>query len=137
MNKRCGKTLVYVAAAHLAVAAFAVPAQAEEEPAYESLSEVTIGRLFYSPQQRALLDRRRQGRASSSRRLPAAMPENRPGRNDAAGYIVSSSGERKIYANGEFVAGQGNKAVKFPGDIKIVRGHGTASRCSAGSQAHG
>ena len=77
----------------LACAAFwMTPVAAEDNPVYESLSDVSIGRVFFSTSQRTRLDRLRGSRGPHSvRSQPSAKASSRPGNPDAAGFIVSKS----------------------------------------------
>ncbi len=87
---------------------------------YESLPEVTIGRVFFSQQQRERLDQRRTATPLASGTVPRQV-HKKNGEN-AAGYIVSSSGVSKVYIDGEFVTTSNSAAVTFPGAVKIARG---------------
>ncbi len=94
-----------------------------DEGFYESLPEVTVGKVFFSPQQRAALDQRRGGGpAAASKSNGAAKNTRRKTSDDAAGFITSSKGTSKVYTNGDFVSVQRGVDVKFPGSVKIVRG---------------
>lgn len=95
---------------------------ADEERFYESLPDVSIGKVFFSPDQRAQLDRRRGAAPAAANPGTTTTPGNRePVNKDAAGFIVSSSGQSKIYTNGDFVKARQTAGVKFPGSVKIVR----------------
>ncbi len=97
-------------------------ALAEETAVYESLDDVEVGRVFLSPQQRERLDQRRgkpEVRATNPGRT-AAVSKKWP---DAAGYIVSSSGESRVWSNGDFVAAEKVSDVRFPGDVRVRRGN--------------
>lgn len=99
---------------------------ADDEHFYESLPEVSIGKVFFSPAQRARLDQRRgTATPTSSGGTPASGSTRRPGTDDAAGFIISSKGSSKVYANGDFVSVRKRVAVKFPGSVKIVRSQDT------------
>ncbi len=94
-----------------------------DEGFYESLPEVTIGKVFYSPQQRAELDQRRSSGPVATSKSPGATKSARgKAADDAAGFIISSKGSSKVYANGDFVSVQPGVDVKFPGSVKILRG---------------
>lgn len=97
-------------------------AAADDDSFYESLPDVTIGKIFFSPQQRLNLDQRR----GSGTRTGASVPSTRASRavkdtGDAAGFIISSKGGAKIYANGDFVSARTGDAVVFPNTVKVVR----------------
>lgn len=108
-----------VAIAALSGAALAV---ADEEHFYESLPDVSIGKVFFTPVQRAQLDRRRGSAPVLANRGTAAPARNQEAvKNDAAGFIISSNGTSKIYTNGDFVKAREIAGVKFPGSVTIVR----------------
>ena len=99
-----------------------LPAAAEEKPIYESLSDVTIGRVFFSAKQRSQLDalRGKTGVVSSSSAKPRAT--SRKATNpDAAGFIVRTSGKARVYRNGDFVEVAAEPDVKFPDDVTVKR----------------
>ena len=97
-------------------------ANAEDDTFYESLPEVSIGKVFFSPQQRVKLDQRR-GSASSHSDAKTSDRKPRPAKDsgDAAGFIISSKGGARVYANGDFVSARSSDAVVFPNAVKIVR----------------
>lgn len=97
--------------------------RADEEHFYESLPEVTIGKVFFSPQERARLDQRRSS-IPVVRIGGGAAPAStlKKVNDDAAGFIISSKGASKVYSGGDFVTVQHHADVKFPGSVKIVRG---------------
>ena len=92
-------------------------AWADEQAAYESLSEVSIGRVFFSPKQRELLDRRRRGRPPVRRSVQSEAKQS----EDSAGFIVNSAGQARIYSNGDFVVAAIKNTMDFPGDISVIR----------------
>ena len=95
---------------------------ADDEQFYESLPDVSIGKVFFSPQQREQLDQRRgSAPLAVSRGATTAGGSRRPSNDDAAGFIVSSKGTSKVYANGDFVDVRKRVTVNFPGSVKIVR----------------
>lgn len=99
-----------------------VSVSAEDEPIYESLSDVTIGRVFFTTSQRTHLDSLRGKRgttvaSSGKTRSTSSKPVN----PDAAGFIVSSSGNARIYRNGDFVSVSSEPNVKFPDDVAVIR----------------
>lgn len=107
-----------VSAIILALSIASARAVADDQAGYESLSDVTIGHVFFSPKQRLSLDRRRQGRPD--RAPPNARRKTRLS-DDSAGFIVNSAGKTKIYTNGDFVASAATISMDFPGDVAIAR----------------
>ena len=92
---------------------------------YESISDAAIGPVFLTQAQRDWLDRRRllppaAAVSSTSSDTAAVAPTVK---KKPAGYIVSSSGRRSDWADGDFVSSTtGNAAHKpFPGEIELVR----------------
>ena len=102
------------------------PAVAEEAPVYESLSGLSIGRIFYTQDERDFLDQRRhlapqsQKMAVKGKRTAARSADEH---NDAAGFISSSSGKARIWSKDRFVPVDRNpvEAVSFPGDVEVTR----------------
>lgn len=98
-------------------------ARAEETPVYESLASIDIGRVFYTRSERRDLDEHRIG----GKRRNAAAGTRRTGREparhhpDAAGYIISSSGQSRIWKKGDFVKSSDADVddVTFPGKVRI------------------
>jgi len=109
----------------LLLVTIAAPARGDETPVYESLSQLTIGRVFYTQSERDVLDRRR-GRpemaASVGQQSTAATKKALPDK-DAAGYIISSSGRSRIWKRGDFVSGSKQQVedVSFPGEVDVQR----------------
>lgn len=97
-------------------------AVAEEAPIYESLADVSIGRVFFTASQRANLDRLRgtSGVQVSNSGKPRST-NKKPGNPDAAGFIVSKSGKARVYRNGDFVEVSSEPNVKFPDDVTVTR----------------
>lgn len=101
------------------------PANADESPVYESLSALSIGRVFYSQSERELLDQRRD----HPRRPVAASSKSVGTKNksddhkDAAGYIISSTGRSRVWKKGDFVTSSRSQVgkVSFPGEIAVKR----------------
>mgnify|MGYP003639485919 CR=1 FL=1 len=98
-------------------------ATAADDTFYESLPEVSIGKVFFSPQQRMKLDQRRgsdtdQSGAATAKRKPRLEKDS----GDAAGFIISSNGGARVYSNGDFVSARSSDAVVFPNAVKVVRG---------------
>ncbi|MEL7185563.1 MAG: hypothetical protein AAFN50_03870 [Pseudomonadota bacterium] len=115
------RNIVWVLCATLALFA-ALPVVADEAPIYESLSDVSIGRVFFSTSQRAYLDRIRGKRGTVRVGSNSAGPvSSKPRTSDAAGYIVSSSGKARVYRNGDFVEVATKPVVAFPDDITVTR----------------
>jgi hypothetical protein len=94
-------------------------AVADDATVYESLSDVPIGRVFFSPTQRIRLDKNR-GVTQRSQTSSKATGAKRP-KKDAAGFIISKSGLKQVYADGDFVETTRSTAVRFPGDVTVVR----------------
>jgi|GEM_PF-4114524 len=94
---------------------------ANDAPVYESLADVPIGRVFFSPRQRIQLDKNRgttkHGTASSTSTSTGVAVRNK----DAAGFIISSSGMKHVYSDGDFVETASSADVAFPGDVRVIR----------------
>lgn len=117
-RRRC----LIVSLVALAALSSADLAVADEEHFYESLPDVSIGKVFFTPVQRAQLDRRRGSAPVVANRGTATPAGSRETvKNDAAGFIVSSNGTSKVYTNGDFVKAREIAGVKFPGSVRIVR----------------
>jgi hypothetical protein len=97
------------------------PAAAHEEGIYESLEHIHLGRVFLSPAERAYLDKNRGVRAPAAASSSAREESSSAGNSDAAGYIVSSSGQTRIWKDGDFVSATIPDSVRFPGDVKVTR----------------
>ena len=93
--------------------------KADEASVYESLSDVPIGRVFFSPEQRVYLDKNRGATAlgTSIKTSTGVSPK----KDDAAGFIISDSGLKQVYSNGDFVKTANSTTVAFPGDVRVVR----------------
>lgn len=93
-------------------------AAADDIDVYESLTDITIGRVFLSPEQRLRLDgmRGKTPSVTSADRGKSRQPNTR-----AAGYIVSSAGKLKVWSNGDFVASDDRGQMRFPGDVRVIR----------------
>lgn len=118
MTNSIPRRITAVVAVILALSSASSLAVASDQATYESLSDVSIGRVFFSPKQRKYLDGRRQGRPL--RALRSSRPSIRP-KDESAGFIVNSAGEKRIYSNGDFVAGHVKETVDFPGDVTVGR----------------
>lgn len=105
------------------------PATAADEGVYESLSEVTVGRIFLTREQRSMLD---NGRGSETvvRQAPARPAvKSRPTKKQrrSAGYIVSSTGASRVWSARGFVATRPASGMRFPGDVDVTRSESDAS----------
>ena len=118
----CGKLLRLFAA----LCCVALPAAAtgnDSVEIYESISDAAIGPVFLTQAQREWLDRRRllppEPAVANNQ---SAVTGEKPVANKPAGYIVSSSGRRSDWSNGDFIANtdknQANTA--FPGEVDLV-----------------
>ena len=102
-----------------------VPAGADDAVVYESLTGVSIGRVFLHPDERAYLDANR-GKAPTTTVSAAAEAEGEataePTR-EPAGFISRNGRERRYWQDGDFVRrGQGKSGgAGFPGQVKIIR----------------
>ncbi len=97
-----------------------MPASAHEEGVYESLRHIPIGRIFLTADERTRLDKiRGRGQAPVTNLRRKNTPSESASNNDAAGYIVSDSGATRVWENGEFVASDSARGVRFPGQVKI------------------
>ena len=99
---------------------------ADDVPVYESLSGLTIGRVFYSQAERELLDQRRHLPPRSGPpavKITGTAGKPRINHDDAAGFIKSSSGRSRIWKKGRFVATSQSpeEAVSFPGEVEVER----------------
>ncbi|MCH9695690.1 MAG: hypothetical protein K0U72_14340 [Gammaproteobacteria bacterium] len=100
-----------------------VAADAEDEKSiYESLPDVTIGRVFFSPEQRARLDKQRQGIFVVAATRSSAPATRAKTSDKAAGYISSSNGPTRVYSDGDFVTTRDSQSLVFPGTVRVVRG---------------
>lgn len=88
-------------AAWLASAAIAPPARAED-----------LGRLFFTPEQRAALDARRRARVPDK---PAAAPVVASPTTRVDGYVKRSGGPSTVWLNSEPVTEQGADAPRIRG----------------------
>ncbi|MDJ0709955.1 MAG: hypothetical protein QNJ14_06185 [Woeseiaceae bacterium] len=96
------------------------PASAHEEGVYESLRHIPIGRIFLTADERTRLDKMRgEGQAPVTNLRKKSIPSASASNKDAAGFIVSDSGVTRVWKNGEFVASDSARSVRFPGQVKI------------------
>lgn len=93
----------------------------DDKATYESLSDVEIGRIFFSREERGDLDELRRGRLVVRARPKLGLAVRKKARTDSAGFIVSSSGNLRVYSEGDFVAADISKNMEFPGDVRIGR----------------
>jgi len=108
--------------AMIATVTMAMPASAHENGVYESLHHIPIGRVFLSSAQRTQLDRYRDAEPVAT---PTDVPleetvEAKPDR-PAAGFIMSNSGTKHVWADGDFVKTSSRREVHFPGDVEVER----------------
>ena len=81
------------------LAMFPVLATAESEAIYESLDEIHIGTIFYSPDERARID----GTSRSSVETKVKRSKTTVDSEKSAGYIVRSNGMARVYQDGDFI----------------------------------
>jgi hypothetical protein len=96
-------------------------AAAHEEGIYESLEHIHLGRVFLSPAERTYLDKHRGVPAPVATSSGTGQRSSAARNNNAAGYIVSSSGRAHVWKNGDFVSTKIPDSVRFPGDVKVKR----------------
>ena len=122
----------------LLVLTFPLVCGASEDPVYESLSGVTIGRVFVSQTQRDELDARRNA-ASPEGTAVNAVPDDAtdaPAAAESAGYIIVNKGPVKVWKDGDFVDSNGSPAMSFPGDVKITRHSSVEESAEAAKAVH-
>ena len=108
---------------------------ADDTVTYESLPDISIGRVFFSPEQRQHLDKRRHRQVTTGG-VRDLKPAVRKHSNDAAaGYILSSSGKSQVYENGGFVVAKVHTSMHFPGDVNITRQEQGAQTATTKPQA--
>lgn len=101
---------------------------ADEQKVYESLKQISVGKVFFSPQQRARMDEQRApAPVHANTDNSGGKRHHKKARQNAVGYISRSGGSPKVYANGEFVTSASGDTVVFPGTVKITRGLDTDS----------
>lgn len=119
----------------LPLQSFAGEEDLREISVYETMAGVSIGRVFLSPAERKILDVKRANppRAAVTTGQNASDTGESSTAAPAAGYIINSSGRARFWMNGGFVeSGESSPAaLKFPGDVKIVRHHVPQSRSDA------
>lgn len=98
------------------------PAGAHETGIYEALEHIHIGRVFLSPPERLDLDKNRNVTPSAMASSSAGGDQKAATDNSrAAGYIVSGSGRARVWKDGDFVAADVPRSIRFPGDVKVTR----------------
>lgn len=121
--------MIRIAQSVLALLLLSDAAYADDRPVYESLRDIRVGRVFFTREQRQLLDeqRRLDPAAAGQDTSPgaAAATPGQDGKNHApAGYIIVGSGQPKKWSDGDFVPVDGQSSVPsmiFPGDVAIIR----------------
>ena len=99
-------------------------AAADENPVYESLGTVSIGRVFLNQQQRDSLDRLRlrgpETGTPTDGRTEAEVKDKAPA---AAGFIIGPNGRSRTWTEGDFVDSTRARALstRFPGDVPVER----------------
>jgi hypothetical protein len=97
---------------------------AESTVMYESLSGITIGRVFLSQRERDILDARRLANPHAVTAVEGTpTADARRGPPTSAGYIIGRHGRSKIWKDGDFVESKTDpeSSVAFPGDVEIKR----------------
>jgi len=118
---RCLRSLHPIALFALLIA-WSPPSNATDVAVYESLDDVHIGSVFFSPEDREQLDKKRDRKSvRNSHDLTKGAASVRRYDSAAAGYIVGRSGHEKIYYRGDFVAVAVPSDRTFPGDVEIVK----------------
>ncbi len=101
----------------------APPVAAHEDGIYEALHHIPIGRIFMSRGERERLDRYRDT-GPPVETVDRSPEPQRPATTDkSAGFIVSKSGTRRIWRNGDFVSTNSSRDMRFPGDVEVERVH--------------
>ncbi len=102
-----------------------LPAFADESNIYESVDDISIGRVFLTPGERRWLDANRHLGPQAVSSGPAATTE---GEDDdtpdavPAGFIINSSGRAVRYRNGDFApSAVPPSTMRFPDDVEIRR----------------
>ena len=105
----------------------------EDIAVYESLSDVRIGPVFLTPEQRRWLDARRdqgpdewQDDSDGGASETTEEPEPRP---TPAGFIINSNGKRSQWKGGDFeqTSSTSISDMRFPDDVKIIRHDNSAA----------
>jgi len=111
------------------------PAVAETD-VYESLDDVTIGRVFLAPYQRSFLDSR-PAQVVRAPKPAAVQPMKTPRRQPkSSGYIISSGGKSRVWSKHGFVSTEVSPDMRFPGDVVIRRKDPEAANDSEPEVAH-
>ncbi len=97
-------------------------AAADDNPVYESLGTVNIGRVFLSQQQRDSLDRLRLRKPEVGTPTDSVteVKEKAPA---AAGFIIGPNGRSRTWTDGDFVDSTRASALstQFPGNVRVER----------------
>ena len=117
---RSGMTTTLAAISAMILLTSGSPSLAGDIAIYESLSDVSIGRVFLTPGQRAYLDLRP---VMSPRPVQEAPPPGEPEKRkkNPAGYIINRHGESSVWSQQGFVTRDDASGILFPGDIKVIR----------------
>lgn len=91
--------------------AAAAPARAADE----------LGRLFFTPEQRAVLDARRKARTPDKPMAAAVSPTLR-----LDGYVKRSSGRSTVWVNGESLEDKGHIPASTDAPVSVSVGEGAA-----------
>lgn len=114
------------------------PAAADQDTVYESLAEVPVGRVFLSRAQRSMLDDGRAGeplvQQAPTRPIVQAPPSKKKRR--PAGYIVSSTGESRVWSARGFVTTRTEPGMRFPGDVSVTRSETDTAEDQAAVDGH-
>lgn len=109
---------------------------ADELHLYESIDTISIGRVFLTPRQRSWLDAHRHEAVVDRVATPAEDPRIKKAAEQStkavlspAGYIIRNNGGQQRWSDGDFVSSglPSLAAMRFPGDVKIVR-HASSQR---------
>ena len=95
-------------------------AVADDEQVYESLSDVTIDRVFFTTAERVRLDALRKSKSTAILTARTNRSE-RSSSTNAAGFFVDEQGNVRVYHNGEFVVASQTTEIDFKDAIKLIR----------------
>ena len=102
-----------------------LPAFADESSVYESVDDISIGRVFLTPGERRWLDANRHLAPQDAAGPSAASAESEEDDGPQAvpaGFIINSSGEAVRYRNGDFAPSAASpQSMRFPDDVEIRR----------------
>ncbi len=100
-------------------------AAADESSVYESVDDISIGRVFLTPGERRWLDANRHLTSQVATAGPAAVVESEDDDTpdaEPAGFIINSSGRAVRYRNGDFApSAVPPSTMRFPDDVEIRR----------------